>query len=240
MDRLRASSAAAAAAVVVLAAGAAQAAGCTAAPWVKLPSPEDLDKVYPAKALRLGVEGAATLRCTTRADGVLVDCKVASESPAGYEFGEAALKLAGKFRTERPCADGPDVQPGGREVPIRFAVARYLPPHRDVVFQPATGQYANLAPAGPFWPDAALKAGAAGDVTLQCFANPGAAKLTECEIVGENPKGLGFGQAALRMAQRGWMTAAPLGPDGPRGDNAWTVEVKFPPKTLKDRDGTGQ
>jgi TonB family protein len=219
---------------MVLVAGAAQA-ECGAAPWVKLPMPEDLDKVYPQKALRLGVEGSATLRCTSRPDGTLADCAVAGESPAGYDFGAAALKLAGKFRSEAPCADGPDTRPGGREVPIRFAVARYLPPHRDVIFQAAAGQYANLAPAGPFWPDAALKAGAAGEVTLQCFANSGAAKLTDCEIVGENPTGLGFGQAALRMAQRGWMTAAPLRPDGPRGDNAWTVEVKFPAKTLQDK-----
>jgi TonB family protein len=230
--------AAAAATLAGLAAGAAHAQGCRAAPWVQLPSAEDLDKVYPPKALHLGIEGTATLRCTTRLDGTLADCAVAGETPGGYEFGAAALKLAPRFRTERPCADGPDTRPGGREVPIRFAIARFLPPHREVAFQPSTGQYAGLAPAGPFWPEAALKAGAAGEVTLQCFANSNAAKLTDCEVVGENPRGLGFGQAALRMAQRGWMTAAPLGPDGPRGDNAWTVEVKFPPKTLRDRDGT--
>jgi protein TonB len=234
MRKLSTLAAAAAIAIVALAGGAAKAASCGPAAWVKLPSPEDLDKVYPPKALAAGVEGSATLRCALRPDGSLAGCAVAAESPANYQFGAAALKLAGRFRTEPPCPGGPETLPGGREVAIRFVVTKYLPPHRDVVFQPATGRYAALAPAGPFWPDAALKAAEAGEVTLQCFANPEAAKLTDCEVVGENPKGFGFGQAALRMAARGWMTAAPLGPDGPRGENAWTVEVKFPARSQKD------
>lgn len=212
----------------------AQAASCKLSAWVKLPSAQDLTSVYPAKALHDGVEGQATLRCTTEADGRLADCSVGAESPPGYGFGAAALKLADKFRAEPPCPGAGETKPGGREVPIRFAVAAYLPPHREAVFKHDSGKYAALDPAGPFWPDMALRAGEAGSATVQCVALA-SGKLTDCEVVQESPRGFGFGQAALRMAQRGWMTAAPLPPDAPKGENAWTFDVTFPAKSLKDR-----
>ena len=215
------------------AASSAAAASCKLSAWVKLPSAEDLAKVYPPDALHQGVEGQATLRCTTQPDGRLADCAVAAETPSGQGFGEAALKLAPRFRAEPPCPGAEETKPGGREVAIRFAVASYLPPRRKAVFKHDAGKYAALDPAGPFWPDRALRAGEAGSATIQCVALA-SGKLADCDLVQENPKGFGFGQAALRMAQRGWMTAAPLPPGSSRAENAWTFEVTFPARSLKD------
>jgi len=58
------------------------------------PSADDVQRVYPRAALRAGVGGEATLRCTITPAGQLADCAVQDEDPPGQGFGPAALKLA--------------------------------------------------------------------------------------------------------------------------------------------------
>ena len=48
--------------------------------------------LYPAEARRRGrLPGRVQLSCIVKTDGLVRDCRIASEEPAGHGFGEAAL-----------------------------------------------------------------------------------------------------------------------------------------------------
>lgn len=84
----------------------------------QLPSREDLVRVFPAKASAEKQDGKATMLCRVLRDGSLADCRVVSEAPPGYGFGQAAIALASKFRARPATLDGQPLS--GAE--IRFAL----------------------------------------------------------------------------------------------------------------------
>jgi protein TonB len=55
--------------------------------------PENLARYYPRRALQMGAEGEAVLDCLVTAGGAL-HCVVAAETPPGWGFGAAALRIA--------------------------------------------------------------------------------------------------------------------------------------------------
>ena len=69
-----------------------------------------LERNYPRAALDHAVSGAAALRCTATPEGLLANCGVERESPAGWGFGEAALKSAPAFRLKPALKDGAPVE----------------------------------------------------------------------------------------------------------------------------------
>ncbi len=83
-----------------------------------MPSREDLVRVFPAKASAEKKDGQAMMSCRVMQDGALADCRVVSERPPGYGFGEAAVALASLFRAKPATLDGQPI--GGAE--IRFAL----------------------------------------------------------------------------------------------------------------------
>ena len=88
--------------------------------WLEQPNADQLAQYYPARALDLGKTGAATLNCVVSAHGGLTRCSVASETPAGWGFGEAAQKLSRYFRMSPRTEDGVPVEGGTIAVVIRF------------------------------------------------------------------------------------------------------------------------
>ena len=88
------------------------------AKWRRLPSGEEVAQVYPAKAMQMGVSGAAVIQCRVVPSGNLADCSIAAEKPANYGFGEAALALAPHFHL-RSAAYGPNAS---IQIPIGFSI----------------------------------------------------------------------------------------------------------------------
>lgn len=84
----------------------------------QLPSREDLVRVFPAKASAEKQDGKAMMSCRVLQDGTLANCRVVSEVPPGYGFGQAAIALASKFRARPATLDGQPLS--GAE--IRFAL----------------------------------------------------------------------------------------------------------------------
>lgn len=70
-----------------------------------LQRPRNLAAYYPARAIDRNIEGAVRLDCVVRVTGLL-DCAVLSESPQGWGFGDAALRMARAHRMVPATRDG--------------------------------------------------------------------------------------------------------------------------------------
>ncbi len=88
--------------------------------WISQPNAEQLMQAYPDRALRLGIEGRATLRCTVQTSGRVDNCTVLSETPANEGFGRAATRLSRYFRISPRTVDGQAVSGALVDINLRF------------------------------------------------------------------------------------------------------------------------
>lgn len=73
--------------------------------WARRPDGAAVSDAYPEVARRRGVSGRAVLRCMVLVGGAL-DCATASEQPARMGFGNAALRVASRYRAAQQLSDG--------------------------------------------------------------------------------------------------------------------------------------
>jgi hypothetical protein len=90
------------------------------ADWLRQPSAEDMARYFPTQAQMAGIKGGrALLDCTVHVDST-ASCVVASESPSGYGFGDAAMNLSRLFRFRPATRDGVPFESGDLKVPVGF------------------------------------------------------------------------------------------------------------------------
>lgn len=170
------------------------------------PSQDVLAKAYPVQALGPRIEGEVQLRCRVAFTGDLVDCAVDQESPQGYGFGDAALKLAPAYRMRPETVDGVAVDTGLVVVPIRFR-APQLPtagtwPTRIDVFPTANPAFdcANAPNRyASYYPSRAQHLGVEGTAQIACKVDSVTGKVEACTWTEENPPNFGFGLAAEKL-----------------------------------------
>jgi protein TonB len=75
--------------------------------WLR--QPRDLARYYPSRALARNITGQVVLDCLVDANGAL-NCSVASETPANWGFGDAALRIARDYRMVPAMRDGQAVE----------------------------------------------------------------------------------------------------------------------------------
>jgi TonB family protein len=88
--------------------------------WLAKPNGDDVALNYPKGALAKRLNGNATITCLVNAGGLLIDCSVVSEEPAGEGFGAAAVSMAAKFKMRPLTRDGAPVEGGTVRIPLRF------------------------------------------------------------------------------------------------------------------------
>jgi protein TonB len=86
-----------------------------------LQTPRNLSIYYPAMALRREIEGDVQLNCLVTLTGAL-QCSVASETPANWGFGAAAIRIAHDYRMVPAMRDGAPVEARySMRVPFRLS-----------------------------------------------------------------------------------------------------------------------
>jgi TonB family protein len=169
-------------------------------PFTQTPTYADVAAVYPAKNKAKNLSGKGTMRCVVGAEGKISSCSVQSEVPAGSDFGNAALKLADKFRA-------PARGPAGKDTQHDFIII-------SVVFPEGMGDGSALFISKPVWettpqgqafaaafgPKAQAAGLTEGHAVLTCTISATGA-LTDCGVKSETPAGAGFGDAALQVSR---------------------------------------
>ena len=193
--------------------------------WLTKPGAADLARWYPDRAQRRNQGGRARMICHVAATGALNGCRIISESPEGFGFGDAALAMARTFTMRPKLIDGQPDETATVIVPLRFAL-------------PNGGSTSNEAEsaATPIWlktPTLAQVAGAfptiagaeTGRVVLICGATSDG-RLNDCQVILETPTGRGFGDAAKSLAPDFQLKVAgyPVSKDGVR---QVTVPITF-------------
>jgi outer membrane biosynthesis protein TonB len=90
---------------------------------LRVPSAEEFNRLYPPAAARAGIGGKAQVVCVVEASGALRDCKLKSEEPAGYGFGEAGVKLASSMLVQVKASNGASFVGTNLSIPIGFRMA---------------------------------------------------------------------------------------------------------------------
>jgi len=171
----------------------------TWAAWTSVPSAADLAAAYPKAGRALPEGGDAKLNCSLDARGRLEHCMVSQEFPDHKGFGDAAMRLRGKFLADV----GPGAPRGAPDSWVDIAIHFSNPAaagapaqvmHPDWTLLPGPDRTASLYPA------AARQAGVRTGVgRVDCQVGEDGV-LGACKVVGEEPAGLGFGAAALAAA----------------------------------------
>lgn len=87
--------------------------------WALRPSAILFTSSYPEAARRASVDGRARLNCTVRSD-LGVDCSVSSETPAGFGFGPAALRVVRGYRAQAQLDDGASAVGATTNITVAF------------------------------------------------------------------------------------------------------------------------
>lgn len=90
--------------------------------WRRFPTGADVGRLYPRRAQHQGAGGRAVAECRVTAAGALQACTLISEEPQGLGFGEAALKMAAKFRMKAKAEDGRPVEGRRVRVPMTWNI----------------------------------------------------------------------------------------------------------------------
>ena len=189
-------------------------------PWIRVPSQAEIKAAWPKEAA--GVDsGQAALRCYLTGAGDLRDCEVISEIPKDKGFGKAAKALSKSFRVTPDAADPKALKKYAVDLPIRFRDPA-LPDARTLT-RPKWIQTLTAGGMAVIYPQAALTAKVYAGVGAVTCAITLAGELSECQIAREEPKGLGFGEAAIKA-----MAMMRMNPWTKEGDSVEGLKVTIP------------
>lgn len=167
--------------------------------WRTAPTYAEVAAAYPGKAREKQIGGRATLSCSFKAGGRIGSCDAVAEEPKGHGFAAAAKSLTKSFTGPAALADGRSTLGMAAQIPFTFAV-EMLAPDKRVMGKPQWRAMPSGAEFAKVYPVAAVQAGVhSARVVMLCEVGA-EGRLTGCSVETEDPKGLGFDQAALALA----------------------------------------
>ena len=166
--------------------------------WAATPTLDQMKAAFPAGAIGKVDLGRVMVRCKVAADGSLHACDLLAEQPTGKGFGHAALGLTKAFKVRPDFYQDLKLTDYSVDIPISLFSPSQAGP--DQITDPMWIQVIDQTKLQQIFPDEAFKAGVkTGRGVVSCVvAHSGA--LTNCQVVGEEPPGLGFGPAAATLA----------------------------------------
>jgi TonB family protein len=178
--------------------------------WELAPTVADVAAAYPAKAAAAKLGGSVALQCSLTRTGGLTQCATLREEPFNQGFGSAAKRLARKFVSPSVDATGKSLAGAMVQLPVTFApnVLEGSP----FVTRPKWVSMPTAGDLDGILPEAAAKAGKVkARVVLACTVAQGGV-LEACAVETEEPAGVGYGEATLRLARAFRLTT--WSPDG--------------------------
>ena len=168
--------------------------------WTAAASFDDLAKAYPAKGG--GAEGYVAAHCQVvrsgRNAGALLGCQIIKEAPTGKGFDQAALSLMPKFRLlPAALARAPSGPPLWVDVPVRFSPATFA--DRTVAAPVWLRDDDAAAPPVVYPKEAAAQGVTTGRGMARCTVAADGT-LSACAPEAAEPDGLGFSEAAVKLA----------------------------------------
>jgi TonB family protein len=207
--------------------------------WLRPPTAEELQSVWPANAPADG--GMANIDCQVTAEGHAKHCTVISETPSHSGFGSAAVKLSPRFQLSAPKELGGD-KTVSADVHLTVAFNKPQPTQTGVE---AYGQITALrnapwkaaptsAEMAAAWPVTAPAGLDRVVVRVLCGFSEDTS-LARCEVLSEEPAGHGLGAAALKLTER-FRTRSAFIPDAVLGKARIILRFDFlDPKTASQQ-----
>jgi TonB family protein len=158
--------------------------------WLRKPTYDQMMAVYPRAAGQKGADGRAVIKCTVNLEGLLRDCTVAEETPAGLGFGPAAIVLAPTFLMKPAMRNGQPVE-ASVTVPINFkSNGAFTPSNSEPVTIVSQTIWARTPKTAEILALIDKKVGdkfADGKVVFQCDLNSRTGHMSGCEVANASP-----------------------------------------------------
>lgn len=164
--------------------------------FIATPTADEIIKAFPRAAIGHVEKGVVHLHC------VYGRCVVSTAEPAGMGFEEAALALGKKFKLDPVWSYRVDAEEIQYDVWIQLAA-----PDSQVWKTRPLGHIQWLDTPDPqmaqaAFPTTALKAGLSSGAAVVACTVAATGALKDCSVDSEDPKGMGFGQAIVAVAER--------------------------------------
>jgi TonB family protein len=172
--------------------------------WLRRPSPDQLHTAFPTQAT--ASEGYVRLACIVTVQGLVRNCEILSESPAGQGFGQAALAITPQLLFRPGTVNGRPVE-STVTIPFPFNCSGAScgsmgdgPSGRKILNGIAWAEAPSQLEMVAAYPPKAKAAHILGVASIECVMTADGS-LKSCDTMSEEPRNQGFGKAAASLAR---------------------------------------